>query len=441
MKKLFTLILAMAGMVGTVSADDFLKGSWDSWTSYTQFTYIDGTGTLSLNLEANTSYEFKFVNVSQDMGNGGTMYFNNCTGWSFSNSEVSNCTLVTTCAGSYTFTVTWGNNSTPYISVTYPSTNDDVVYFCNTVNWSQPYAYILHGSYWDNTYGSGCKNHPSSIAMTNISGSNVWKAEFPSEAKTSYIAFTKEGQNGFEHFYDTEAAYRNDLPSTGTYVYVPETAASGTYNNFNGTSVPYYNNGEWHSYPTYTRTVTSGNFGTICLPFDATVEGATVFKITSKVLDGSNNLAAINLESVESLEAGKAYIFKATGSTLTATYSGSYAAAAEADGMMGNLSSTNVTLDGSGERYVVSDNKIRKVITGGSGVTVGQYRAYITLTGIDKATSRSANFLSFADESTAIESVQTEQNGSNAIYNLQGQRVKEGQKGLFIVGGKKLLMK
>lgn len=188
---------------------------------------------------------------------------------------------------------------------------------------------------------------------------------------------------------------------------------------------------------TYTRTVTSGNFGTICLPFEASVSGATVYIISSKVMEGSS-LKGINLESVENLEAGKAYIFKATADELVATLSGSYTEATSANGMVGNLEANDITVPvGS---YVVSGNQIHEVVSGGSGVTCGQYRAYITLNGINEVSSaRSTNFIGF-EEPTGIESVQTN-NQSAAMFNLQGQRVTDAQKGLVIVNGKKMLRK
>ena len=191
----------------------------------------------------------------------------------------------------------------------------------------------------------------------------------------------------------------------------------------------------------HTRSVTSGNWGTLCLPFDATISGANVYTIASKVVDGSGNPTAINLNEVanNTVAAGKPYIFQATGSTLSATYSGSYAAASAGYGMMGNLSSTPVTV--AVGKYVVKDNKVRKVVTGGTGVTIGQYRAYIDLEGVDVATSRSAFFLGSDDnETTGIENVQAEKS-QNAVYNLNGQRVKDGQKGLLIVNGKKVMNK
>lgn len=190
---------------------------------------------------------------------------------------------------------------------------------------------------------------------------------------------------------------------------------------------------------TYTRSVISGNFGTICLPFAATVTGATVFEITSKVMDTNDNtkLASINLESVDELVAGRAYIFKATGSEFTATYTGTYTAALTGEAMVGNLGSSAITVP-QGNYVVGGDNKIHKVT--GDAVTCGQNKSYIDLSKVTTATSRTANFINFEDETTGIENVQAEKS-QNVVYNLQGQRVNNAQKGLVIVGGKKMLRK
>lgn len=418
------------------NADDYLKGSWDNWNeeewTNCKFSYSnETTGTVTLNLSAG-KYTFKFVNGSTWMGNTGTMTYSNCTNWTFS-SNTDDCTLEAPVAGSYTFTVTW-SGSIPSISVTYPS-GKVTVYFCDDINWNDGYAYILGSSYWDDTNGSGSSNRSNGIQMSQIEGTNIWKAEYTLSSATSYIAFVKCKQDDYGNFYDTEAVYREDF-NAGTPLYVPNTTSSGTYNQG---KTKYYSNGEWHAYPTYTRSVTEGNFGTICLPFAATVTGATVFKITSQVKDASSNLTGINLESVETLEAGKAYIFKATGSTLTATYSGSYTAATEDNGMMGNLSSTEATVPV--DNYVVSGNKICKVVSGdeGDAVTVGQYKGYITLKDIEEASARGADFIDFDNEATGISQVEKASRSADSYFNLAGQRVAQPTKGLYIVNGKKVL--
>ena len=191
----------------------------------------------------------------------------------------------------------------------------------------------------------------------------------------------------------------------------------------------------------YTRSVTSGKYGTICLPYAATIEGATIYEIESQVIEGGV-LKGINVEPIATnrVEAGVAYIFKGTSGTLTATLSGNYTDAATDGNMMGNLDSETMTVPADQDNYVVSNNQIRKVVSGSDGVTIARYRAYIKL-GSVSAGARGANFIGSDDEgTTGIETVNAENNQS-VVYNLQGQRVNDTQKGLVIVNGKKLLRK
>ena len=195
----------------------------------------------------------------------------------------------------------------------------------------------------------------------------------------------------------------------------------------------YYYGGSFHAYPTYTRTVSSGNLGTICLPFAATVTGAKVYKITGTKFE-SGVLKGIYVEPVENLVAGNAYIFQAESTELTATFSGNPTTTAnEADGMLGNLSSASVNVTAG--NYIIKDNKIRKVAAG--TVTIGQYKAYITLNNVGESTSP---YFIGADDATGIEGLEIE-NTNDAIYNLQGQRVTNIEKGVYIVNGKKVLVK
>ncbi|MCR4918959.1 MAG: hypothetical protein K5928_03960, partial [Prevotella sp.] len=161
--------------------------------------------------------------------------------------------------------------------------------------------------------------------------------------------------------------------------------------------------------------------GTICLPYAAkVVSGGNVYKIVSKVMSGVN-LAGVNLEEVTALEAGHAYIFQADGTELNIQYTGSEdATAQDADGMKGNLDADAVTV--AQGNYVLSGNQLHKVT--GDGVTAAQYRAWVTLNGVNEAQSRGQYYIGFADEATGIENVKGNENGNAPIYNLNGQRVK-----------------
>ena len=183
----------------------------------------------------------------------------------------------------------------------------------------------------------------------------------------------------------------------------------------------------------YTRTgLASGKYGTICLPYAVTaVSGATFYQIDSKTA------TEINLSEVATPVAGTPYIFQASGDSFTATLSGNFTAATSATGLIGNISSSPIAVPEN--KYVISNNKVQKVVAGGSGVTCGQYRAYIDLDDV-VAGSRGAISIGFADdETTGIKSINNGKLIMDNYYDLQGRRVAQPTKGLYIVNGKKVI--
>ena len=74
-----------------------------------------------------------------------------------------------------------------------------------------------------------------------------------------------------------------------------------------------------------------------------------------------------------------------------------------------------------------------------AAVTVPAGKAYVAL---DTSAGARSLTVSFGDESTGISSMQNTQSSKrDAIYNLQGQRVDAPSKGLYIIDGKKVLVK
>ena len=79
----------------------------------------------------------------------------------------------------------------------------------------------------------------------------------------------------------------------------------------------------------YTRAVTNGNYGTICLPYgSSSYAGAEFYEIAyPEIKNGdATGLYLDQLEEGAALEAGKPYIFKATADELTVSYEGAMAA-------------------------------------------------------------------------------------------------------------------
>ncbi len=430
------MLLVLVGGVVSAQADVIwdLRGTFNNWTGNTN---VFTNGSVTLDLEANQSYKFKVVK-NNDTWYGAEGGFN--FDWTVSetnnissSNEARDFILFTPLAGTYTFNLTISDENPTELSITFPSGTWDktTIYFCNTLNWETPYFYIRTNAYYDGTNGSGSNQCPNGMLMTQIGGTNIWKAEFPTAFLDNDIAFLDQKQDSYDNFYNAKASVRGDF-STNMPLFVPNTTSNDIKN---GTT--YYSNGMWQVYPTYTRSVNPGYFGTICLPFAASVDGATVFEITGKVMEG-NTLKGINLSSVDNLVAGKAYIFKATETTLTATLSGNYTDAITGDAMIGNISSDKYYVPVN--MYVVgSDNKIHRV-AGANKVWIGRYKGYIDLDNIVTVSAPGLNFIDFDDDATGIEGLEVE-NIQDVIYDMQGRQVKDVKKGLYIINGKKVLVK
>ena len=79
----------------------------------------------------------------------------------------------------------------------------------------------------------------------------------------------------------------------------------------------------------------------------------------------------------------------------------------------------------------------------GEAFTNGAHKAYLTVPKMSGANARSFYLFSDAETTTGIDNVQSakESTGNLKIYNLNGQRVSTPQRGIYIVNGKKVLVK
>ena len=73
------------------------------------------------------------------------------------------------------------------------------------------------------------------------------------------------------------------------------------------------------------------------------------------------------------------------------------------------------------------------------GAVVDSEHAYLDLNNTNAARGRLA--VRFVNESTGISNIETETIGDDVIYNLRGQRVENPTKGLYIINGKKVVIK
>lgn len=117
------------------------------------------------------------------------------------------------------------------------------VYFKDTLNWDNVYAYFYGGSYWNDTQGSGSANIAGGpIEMTKVDGTDDIYSCTYTGTYSQYISFTKDSQPGYNNFNNTQAVYRGDFDSSKS-LFTPDTTSSNTLNN-----TVYYNNGTWSTY-------------------------------------------------------------------------------------------------------------------------------------------------------------------------------------------------
>ena len=139
-------------------------------------------------------------------------------------------------------------------------TKKRVIYFNNTLGWSNVYVYFYSGEYWDGNKGTGSQTGGTYTGkhgrMQPVSeGSKIYyfDAEGASvNASYTYVAFTELEQTDYQYFAETtsvknKVAYRGDYNSTKLPMFVP--LADQTPVSKNSNLANYYNEGYWMNYP------------------------------------------------------------------------------------------------------------------------------------------------------------------------------------------------
>lgn len=192
------------------------------------------------------------------------------------------------------------------------------------------------------------------------------------------------------------------------------------------------------------RELSTDNYSTLVLPFALTADETTAAFEKVYTLTGVKG-ESLKFSAATEIAAGTPYLVKAKAANLSVTNKAIDPATTVTNTVVSDASST-VTFVGTfspvvlnstdnGNAYVVSSNTLYQVT---SDVNVKAYRGYFTV----DTTSGVKNFvLDFGNgETTSIEALESETR-DKVIYNLAGQRVQKAQKGIFIVNGKKVVIK
>lgn len=204
--------------------------------------------------------------------------------------------------------------------------------------------------------------------------------------------------------------------------------------------------------------LTAEDWGTICLPNAVAagdVTGADFYPVAGKVVTDGKVTAIVLGEPVTTLEAGVPYVFSAKESSLLAAYSGeAVSAPVAANGLNGTLAAINADKNAEDTelsgKYMLVGNTWRLC---GKGCSLAANRAYLDMDAVPSlaAGSYALTMSVFDDGATGIESVDATVSAPVDVYTVSGVRVRasvsatqatEGlQKGLYIINGKKVLVK
>ena len=183
----------------------------------------------------------------------------------------------------------------------------------------------------------------------------------------------------------------------------------------------------------YELTVTDAKASTLVLPFAA----ALPTDVTAYTLNYTAGNNVVKATATDAIAANTPVLINAEAGNYT--FTAADAAIAPATAQQGALTGVYATTNVPAGFYILWKNASNVVgFYEANSSTVAAYRAYLTA---DGAGAPSLSIVFDESETTAINMVHGEGVMVNGYYNLAGQRVSKPQKGLYIVNGKKVVMK
>ena len=268
----------------------------------------------------------------------------------------------------------WNQRWFDYPAPEYTVEAGHTIYFDNTkTKWAQPYLRVgrakAHGY-------SG--NHVHSYPFTRVGTTDIWTLTTEEYTGAEAWTISNVNQSSDENVYSAgfgvggkqRVFYFKESIDKDICVKVTESAAYGT----DAWGVAYWGCEITDENPIYTRNVTVGRYGTICLPqASAACSGADFYTVVGKELKDGDPTSIV-IETVSSLQAGVPYLFYAKDNLLAVALTGEVAAAAgSSNGMIGSFVEDNIV--DSENHYILLNNELCKV----NQSKVGANRAYFDL--------------------------------------------------------------
>lgn len=181
---------------------------------------------------------------------------------------------------------------------------------------------------------------------------------------------------------------------------------------------------------TYTATVSAAGYSTLCVPFDAELPAESEVEAYSltDVADG-----AVQGEKVSSIEANKPVLLKNEG-ILELTSTAVAAPESTVNGLLTGVYASEVIPEGS---YVLQkqNEEVAFFRVGATQPTVVPFRAYLTVP------NNQAPILRIGGATAGVEHMPAMEDQPSVVYDMMGREVASPVKGIYIVNGKKMVIK
>ncbi len=496
----YTFTVNVTAMKLTVTGWTYtLKGSFDEWAAGETFT-SQGNGVYTLTKELTAVTTFKIVDERNNYYSNGAFSKDNCTDLAI---YTDNADMTIAEASEYVFTLTTDNNSIKLTVTGWPVVveGDKFVKVTSTDDLtSGQYLIVYEGANVafdgsletldaiSNTIAVGIVNDANdgnTIVANNDNVKSVFAIDTTAgtikSASGKYIGKTSSG-NGLDT--NAQTIYTNtfSIDEDGNAVI---TASGGSTLRFNSASnqarfryygsgqqpiqlyklvhettpeVTFSENAEDNSViaanellvvnATLERTLSNSFWSTFSVPFNVTADQVTAVLgegVGLRKFQGSEG-TVIKFQEATTIEAGHAYLVKPAETVTNPVFEGvtvvNTTGVEDSDtngyGFVGAVIKKTLKVDET-ELFLGTDGKFYYPETEAKATMKGLRGYFVVPAGTE--TSKLSVDVEGSGIATSINSMNIEGMGDGNIYNLNGQRVNAPQKGLYIVNGKKVIIK
>lgn len=189
--------------------------------------------------------------------------------------------------------------------------------------------------------------------------------------------------------------------------------------------------------PTVSKTITSAGWATYCSPYALDLENATNLTDAYIVTGGADGVLAKTSVKDGTVPANTGLLLKGDEGTVTIPVVASSSTDVSSNILEGVTSNTNIAVEAG---WVLMASPSLGFYQNENEFAVGANTAYIPVAKLPVPASGARAFF-LLDPATGISTINSNEQKGNSYFDLQGRSVKNPTKGLYIINGKKVMVK